>query len=144
MNHEDKMIREIVYGSINHRFLFEQWIEETPKGRHMFKLVSAKDSNCIGCCFGGTNDLSQHCCSHDPCPVELGKAGIVIDLGPVNEDGCLMDERTHSYPRIKKVEESMSQWKVWVEDTNAKANKRVLVAVFADTREKAIALWNKR
>ena len=73
------------------RTLDEQWIEN---GR-MYKAVKEQGEECVGCC----HDTPTGCCTAPSmqggkyeCPVDRGL--MVIDLGPVNEDVVLAEERT--------------------------------------------------
>ncbi len=74
------------------RKLGEQWIEKDYGGKpHMYKAVGVNDKfdPCIGCCNQGNEEECYN--AHSNC----GRGVVIIkDLGPVNEDWYLADERT--------------------------------------------------
>ena len=77
------------------REIGEQWIEN---GR-MYKAVDGpkivnglmEGNTCHGCCYV---DKWDDDCLNPNQAFPVGKGVIVKDLGPVNEDGCLAEERT--------------------------------------------------
>ena len=59
------------------------------------------------------------------------------DLGPVNEDGCLAEERTGKFPIIAELKEEG----VWIVRLHA---GNVTITVTGATRQQAIDAWNRR
>lgn len=140
-----------VYGKKKFRHLFEQWVEDFEGQEHMYKLVSSKYvdedgiANCKGCCFGSSNRLGEHCCNYAPypeatCPVEQGKNGIVIDLGILNDEGCLPASwNRYIYPYIEETWKDHEHcWTVYVSD------RHVSVRHYGNTKQEAIDAWNWR
>ena len=64
-----------------------------------------------------------------------------IDLGPVNADGCLREDRTGLFPKVGVEIEPppimRRVWKVVVE------TPQILVSVKGKTHQEAIDLWNQ-
>ena len=109
------------------RALGEQWIEEGSDGkRHMYKAVEGPCERC---------DISHTCNLSVDCHMERGL--IAKDLGPVNEDGCLAEERTGEFPIIAGLKEE----EVWVVRLHA---GNVTITVTGATRQQAIDAWNWR
>jgi hypothetical protein len=112
--------------------LGEQWIED---GR-MYKAVVGRQKYCLGC---SKNDDSVVCRCKNIVGCEEGENFIIKDLGPVNKDGCLAEERTGLFPKFSTMAVgTSSKWMLSV-----KANG-FLIAVYGSTRQEVINLWNQR
>ena len=114
------------------RNLGEQWVEDG----HMWKVVP--NGLCDGCDFnlgcmrnGGVICRSGHC---------VTKQGHVKDLGPVNEEGCLAEERTGLFPTITKVNDGI--WKASVYQNEGLI--QIEIEVWATTKQGVIDAWNRR
>ena len=120
------------------RKLGEQWVEYIYGKNHMVKNVFNGSGNkvCFHCTF---SDIDWRSPSHvicrygKPCPI---KEGYIKDLGIVNDEGCLPEERTGLYPTIRPFENS--KWCVAVRDI------KITVLAYGDTRQEAIDAWNRR
>lgn len=68
-----------------------------------------------------------------------------MDLGPVNEDGCLAEERTGLFPEVaRKFDLEFFDW-VWQAYVHVIENDiKITVSVVATTREGVIDAWNRR
>lgn len=122
--------------------LNEQWVEN---GR-MYKAVLQEskiinrviDGNiCHGCCHVDNWDDD---CLHPSKLCPLDKGLIVKDLGPVNEEGCLAEERTGLFPAITKVNDGI--WKASVYQNGGLI--QIEIEVWATTRQQVIYAWNRR
>ena len=123
------------------REIGEQWIEECSDGKmHMYKAVEGpkivnglmESNTCHGCCY--VDKWDDDCLNpNQACPV--GKGVIVKDLGPVNEDGCLAEERTGIFPNISF---TCDEWCVEYNEDY------ISVACFGVTKQQAIDAWNRR
>ena len=114
------------------RQLGEQWVED---GR-MWKVVPS--GLCDGCAFnmgclqnGGVRCKNGHC---------VTKQGHVKDLGPVNEDGCLAEERTGLFPVVENRFHNLWAVTVSIDDFV----KTVQVTCYGDNKQEAIDAWNRR
>ena len=116
--------------------LGEQWVEELNGKMHMYKAVEGPCERC---------DISHTCNLSVDCHMERGL--IAKDLGILNEDGCLPEERTGEYPTIKKVLSlDLLMWVWWVGiDKKADINgAKLSIGVEALTEQEAIDAWNRR
>ena len=111
------------------RQIGEQWIEN---GR-MYKAV-ANNQTCYMCRFAGdrlvctaSQEIQNGC--------DSGWNYCIKDLGPVDEEGCLAEERSGIYPEVEHVGKS---WWVIVSTQDYDILAR------APTRQEAIDLWNWR
>ena len=89
------------------RKLGEQWVEEIGGKEHMLK------------CIGLADDMSI----------------IIKDLGVLNDDGCLAEERTGKFPNISF---SCDEWCIEYNEDY------ISVACFGVTKQEAIDAWNRR
>lgn len=123
--------------------LGEQWIEIIDGQKHMVKAVAPIEL-CKGCLF---NCNQGGCCwkGFDDC--QMGSFFIIKDLGILNDDGCLPEERTGEYPTIKKVvstELLIWVWWVGIDRKASIARAQLLIGVEALTKQRAIDAWNWR
>ena len=120
------------------REINEQWIEEGSDGKmHMYKAVEG--IHCSGCCY----DEGDRGCyiSGLGCPTDNGETDLVVrDLGPVNEDGCLAEERTGLFPVVENRFHNLWAVTVSIDDFV----KNVQVTCYGDTKQQAIDAWNRR
>jgi hypothetical protein len=114
------------------RALGEQWIENGRMYKKVLKLK--KEMSCYGCVY-----LDDQC---DDCTLVYGeqqcnKNFIIIDLGPVNEEGCLaIPCDKNVFPEIEKANDT-----VWF----AKAQSgTVYMESWGIGRKGAIDAWNRR
>jgi hypothetical protein len=112
--------------------LDEQWIED---GR-MYKAILKGSGNYISCSWTG---------------LQLAEGLIAIDLGPVNEDGCLRDERTLEFPELELIatRESTGEqlWKiesVYYIGESFFGGIGVTTTVFGRTEQECKDAWNRR
>jgi len=123
------------------RKLGEQWIEEIEGVRHLLKVIGNEhNATCMGCSFSYWNDPYEAvtCFFEDEvgsCPVCQRGGFAVRDLGPVNEEGCLAEERTGLYPEISDLD---GLWRCRV------ISPYSLISCTASTRQQAIDNWNRR
>ncbi len=119
--------------------LGEQWIEVIDGKRHMLKAVerpeeishiSARVHPCFKCFF----QMDDYDCAY-PSVCDMQRRVIIKDLGPVNEDGVLAEERTGLFPNISF---TCDEW--CVECTE----DYISVACFGVTKQQAIDAWNRR
>ncbi len=117
------------------RQLGEQWIEN---GR-MYKAVDGQGcENCYGCHW---SDANSGCDSMVVCPVNASETGLIVkDLGPVNEEGCLAEERTGLFPTISEVTKGI--WKATVYQNEGLM--QIEIEIWATTRQQVIYAWNRR
>ena len=117
------------------RQLGEQWIED---GR-MFKAVEGQGcENCWGCHWSDENSC---CDSMVKCPVNASETGLIVkDLGVVNKDGCLAEERTGIFPTITKV--NVGMWKASVYQNEGLI--QIESEVWATTQQGVFDAWNRR
>ena len=123
------------------RTLGEQWVEN---GR-MYKAVEGpkivngvmEGNTCHGCCH--IDKWDDDCLHFDQmCPVEKGL--IVKDLGPVNEDGVLAEERTGRFPTLKeKTVNGNNLFGYYVV-----AHHITVIVEWFSTKQEAIDAWNRR
>ena len=134
------------------RQLGEQWIEKGvhDSKNHMYVAVENIGESCLGCAFGcESNDVCHYCMAEfGKCPVN--KSDVIIkDLGILNEDGCLPEERTGKYPTIKDRNE-YEGWRlfhIWdciVCEKIGNDDEAIEIRVSALTRQEAIDRWNRR
>ena len=116
--------------------LGEQWIETIDGEQHMVKAVAISSGYvCHGCMFYDAN--IQDCSKYTiPCD---DKKFIIKDLGPVNEEGCLAEERSGKFPKIE-----LEQWFYNVYVKSGPMLNSIYVSSTAPTRQEAIDLWNRR
>lgn len=107
------------------RTLGEQWVEND----RMYKAVKGVCENC---------GISHLCTLSASCPMVWGL--IAKDLGPVNEDGCLAEERTGLFPTITKVTDGI--WKASVYQNGGLM--QIEIVVWATTQQQVIYAWNRR
>ena len=131
---------------MNHK-IGEQWVEEIDGKEHMVKLVPSIHL-CRGCVFLFSNKTF---CS-DPMMSERNidcSKTIIKDLGILNEDGCLPEERTGKYPTIKDRNEYegwrlLHIWDCTVCEKMGNDDEAIEIRVSALTRQEAIDRWNWR
>lgn len=87
----------------------EQWVEEIDGDMHLYM------------CIGLNDDMSE----------------IIKDLGILNEEGVLAEERTGLFPVIAGLESV----KCWLVRLNA---GNVTITVIGATKQEAIDAWNRR
>lgn len=123
------------------REIDEQWVEN---GR-MYKAVEGpkivnglmEGNTCHGCCY--VDKWDDDCLNpNQACPV--GKGVIIKDLGPVDENGCLAEERTGLFPKVSQVFDNL--WKAFIYVNNDL--EHIEVAVYGKTKQQAIDAWNRR
>jgi len=117
------------------RKLNDQWIED---GR-MRKAVLP--SFCELCVYNlGTVQSTGgvYCKNGSYCVTQTGH---VKDLGPVNEEGCLAEERTGLYPEIWREEYLVEGKEYW---HCSLCEMWVHVATYGKTKQEAIDAWNRR
>jgi len=141
------------------RELNEQWVEVIDGKRHMLKAVpplsiydgkSINGRTCHGCSF--VDEWDDDCTlKNPPCRISEHKAGpfIIKDLGILNEDGCLPEERTGKYPTIKDRNEYegwllLHIWDCIVCEKIGNDDEAIEIRVSALTRQEAIDRWNRR
>ena len=113
------------------RKLNEQWID----GGRMYKAVPSVDV-CDGCCY---LDISVYPHERTCGECKTGTDELIVkDLGPVNEDGCLAEERSGLFPEIKHQRYVPVRWSCLVMDDFG------YVRTFGDTKQEAIDAWNRR
>ena len=131
------------------RQLGEQWIEEIDGVRHMVKAVKGVEGEklCTACIFKpriypdyskirhDTVQTPFRCAYGVLCPIE---EGYIKDLGPVNDNGCLAEERTGLFPKISRLEIDDCVWVAAVHDDF------VTVMAYGNTKQEAIDAWNRR
>ena len=117
------------------RILGEQWIED---GR-MFKAVEGQGcENCWGCHW---SDANSGCDSMVVCPVNASETGLIVkDLGALNEDGCLAEERTGLFPVVENHFHNL--WIVTLITNDFP--KIIQVSCYGATKQQAIDAWNRR
>ena len=80
------------------------------------------------------------------CPPEehfegLGYDKGIKDLGPVNDDGCLAEERTGLFPKIKHtINIETFKWE-WVAELRTES---IYILIKAPTHQEVIDIWNRR
>ena len=114
------------------REIGEQWIEN---GR-MYKAVSGK-FNCLGCSL---DNGSVMCIHKNIVECREGQNFIIHDLGPVNEDGCLAEERTGLFPVVENHFHNL--WVVTLITNDFP--KIIQVSCYGATKQQAIDAWNWR
>jgi len=124
------------------RALGEQWVEN---GR-MYKAVLQEPkiinrviygNICHGCCHVDNWDDD---CLHPSRLCPLDKGMIIHDLGPVNEDGCLAEERTGIFPTLKeKTVNGNNLFGYYVV-----AHHITVIVEWFSTKQEAIDAWNRR
>lgn len=127
------------------REIGEQWIEELDGVRRMVKLCESnyKEIGTCGGCIYHRWDEGDWC---DVAPlkacVEFGY--IVKDLGPVNEDGFLREERSGQYPDISH-DKRNGVYEAYLHATLINpAMSAVLVRVQASSMDRLKEAWNWR
>ena len=119
------------------RKLGEQWIEVIDGQEHMVKAVKPVEL-CQGCLYNGNGGGCWWSGFDDEC--EMGYRFIIKDLGPVNEDGCLAEERTGLFPKVSQVFDNL--WKAFIYVNNDL--EHIEVVVYGKTKQQAIDAWNRR
>lgn len=103
----------------------DQWVQD---GR-MYKAVKGR---CL--CFGCSFDDGSAGCSHlSEC--SEGENYIFKDLGPVDDNGCLAEERTGSFPTVKQ---DGCVWYVELQTVST------VVLCIGYSRQETIDKWNHR
>ena len=129
------------------REINEQWVEAIDGKRHMVKAVKGVEGEklCTACIFKpriypdyskirhDTVQTPFRCAYGVLCPIE---EGYIKDLGPVNEEGCLAEERTGLFPRVAYVEKD-----TWVAEFH---NSSIDFSCYGKTKQQAIDVWNRR
>lgn len=126
----------------------DQWIEELDGKKHMLKAVPSVD---IGACTACDFEGQESKCAGFPNSVcgSNSNSFIIKDLGILNEDGCLPEERTGKYPTIKDRNE-YEGWRlfhIWdciVCEKIGNDDEAIEIRVSALTRQEAIDRWNRR
>ena len=120
------------------RQLVEQWVEN---GR-MYKAVLP--SLCDVCAFKIGEDKERGIiCKHGKCVTTQGS---VHDLGPVNEDGCLAEERTGLFPEIANKFDLFAMDRVWVAEFQYADSTGMIIQIQIreNTKKECIDAWNRR
>jgi hypothetical protein len=125
----------------------EQWVEVIDEKKHMVKEVKSDNEHvvCPRCMFSDGHGTCVY--PEDDCPVRNGH--YIKDLGILNEDGCLPEERTGKYPTIKDRNE-YEGWRlfhIWdciVCEKIGNDDEAIEIRVSALTRQEAIDRWNRR
>ena len=117
----------------------EQWVKEVDGVQHMVKAVVAiEEGTCIACDFecqlNKCSGIPDNLCGQD------SDSYILKDLGPVNEEGCLAEERTGLFPAITKVNDGI--WKASVYQNSGLI--QIEIEVWATTKQGVIDAWNRR
>jgi hypothetical protein len=135
--------------------LGEQWVEEIDGKKHMLKAVerpeedshiSARVHPCFKCFF----QMDDYDCAYpsDKWVCDMQRRVIIKDLGVLNEDGCLPEERTGKYPTIKDRNEDQGWlghiWDCIVCEKIGNDDEAIGIRVSALTRQEAIERWNRR
>ena len=124
------------------RKLNEQWIETIDGEQRMVKAVKRLDkiSWCSGCLFLDESD--------DDCTRNITPCGnmefIIKDLGPVNEEGFLAEERTGLFPEISHDTRSGIYEAVVYATLIDPPLCPVLVRVQASSMDRLRDAWNRR
>ena len=126
--------------------LNEQWIEVIDGQEHMMKAVKSFDGKSCNTCiyFGDMRCEYKQKHNVSSCPTGGSRIEpndiIVKDLGILNEEGCLPDERTGLYPRIEEAKDNVQvfKWSCIVSSDN------VYIRAHGSTKQKAIDAWNRR
>lgn len=126
------------------RKLGEQWVEEIDGKEHMVKAVN-QTNKCSGCVFC----TSIWCADHNQSERDFDCMTMIIkDLGILNDDGCLPEERTGKYPTIKDRNDDQAFfghiWDCVVCEKIGDDDGAIEVRVSALTRQEAIDRWNRR
>ncbi|MFA7133144.1 MAG: hypothetical protein WC108_07590 [Bacteroidales bacterium] len=116
----------------------DSWIEKIEGKRHLVKRVEKK-SNCSGCIYLFQQDRVHVACQHPSAWTGKDFPCKVIDLGEINKDGCLAEERTGKFPVIKTISNEVSE--IWF--VSYKGNGLCVVAN-GETKQEAINRWNRR
>ena len=125
------------------RKLGEQWIEVIDGVRHMMKVVKGDGiTTCMGCFYFDNYDKD---CKNPVGEVQCSE-GIIIDLGPVNEDGCLAEERTGLFPEIANKFDLFAMDSVWVAEFQYADSTGMIIQIQirANTKQECIDAWNRR
>jgi len=118
------------------RKLNEQWIEVIDGQEHMLKAVLP--SLCYCCEYNIYKEVGQVKCQNgEQCVTQQGH---VKDLGILNEEGCLPDERTGLYPRIEEAKDNVQVFK-W---SCIVSSNDVYIRAHGSTKQQAIDAWNRR
>jgi len=128
------------------RTLGEQWVEN---GR-MYKAVEGpkivnglmEGNTCHGCCY--VDKWDDDCLNpNQACPV--GKGVIIKDLGPVNEDGCLVCPFCGESPKIGNFGDGFSDITFYVKHNQSECVICGLMRTKSfKTKQQAIDAWNRR
>ena len=124
----------------------EQWVEEIDGKMHMLKAVQSVD---IGACTACDFEGQESKCAGFPNSVcgSNSNSFIIKDLGVLNDDGCLPEERTGKYPVVKKVISlKLMGWVWWagIEGESDINGAKLSIGVEALTEQEAIDAWNRR
>ena len=132
----------------------EQWIQISRRDNnlHMLKAVESYNHNdyiCIGCdmaCDFYSEEPRAFCNAGDEIMYQCncGAYFRIKDLGIVDENGCLPEERTGMYPDIEYIPPDDIHTKgVWFISLDDEVDD-IHVIVYGDTKEEALFKWNKR
>jgi len=116
------------------RKLNDQWVED---GR-MYKAIEAvTPMSCARC------DIADGtvCCSYqNVCGCKREPSFIIKDLGRVDKNGFLAEERTGLFPSIYHHAIEFDSWYAEVRSEDGSIN----INVWGDTLQEAIDAWNRR
>ena len=141
--------------------LGDQWVELFGDGKwHMLKcarnipemlpeIYNHIDSfSCNGCVYFATDNCDGSAdCTQDKCACQdIGC--IVVDLGIIDENGCLPEERTGKYPTIsdRNAEQPWLGhiWDCVIKGKLGNDDGAIEIRVSALTRPEVIDRWNQR
>jgi len=135
------------------RELNEQWIGTSREDNklHMFKAVEPhnhEDYICSGCdmaCSSYHDEPMAFCNAGDEILdyCQFGSHFRIKELGIVDENGCLPEERTGLYPDIIHLEGNGFLESSWVAQVDDEVDD-IHVTVYGDTEEEVKFKWNKR
>lgn len=131
----------------------EQWIQISRRDNnlHMLKAVESYNHNdyiCVGCdmaCDFYSEEPRAFCNAGDEIMYQCncGAYFRIKDLGIVDENGCLPEERTGLYPDIIHLEGNGFLESSWVAQVDDEVDD-IHVTVYGDTEEEVKFKWNKR
>lgn len=107
--------------------LNDQWIE----GGRMYKATAGKN-NCLGCSL---DNGSVMCGYKNIIKCGEGQNFIIKDLGPVDDNGCLAEERTGLFPVVKQ------DGPMWFVEMHTSL---INVLCIGRTMQQVIDRWNQR
>jgi len=122
------------------RQIGEQWIEDYGTVKYMAKAAKQEnpeccESSCDFCCFE-----HFYCTKARIADCNYGKNYIVKDLGPVNEEGCLAEERTGLFPTIEEITDGI--WKASVYSNEGLT--QIEIEVWSTSEQGVKDAWNRR